>query len=111
MKRGVAVLAATVMVLWPACGESDEQALPGRASPGAGAGPTAAPTEGEGEEGFVVAANAACERADERMTAVKAPPSHRDLPRFSWMCPGSADQRVCRWRRGIASCRNGEEVR
>ena len=74
MKRGAAVLAATVMALWPACGESGEQTLPGRASPGA----ESAPTEDDGEEGFVAAANSACERADQRMSSVEAPPSERE---------------------------------
>jgi hypothetical protein len=77
-RRSVAVLAAAVMVLWPACGESDEQVLPGRASPGAEAAATAAPPDGDGEEGFVAAANLACERAGERMANVEAPPSHRE---------------------------------
>jgi hypothetical protein len=43
-RRRAALLAATVMVVWPACSDSDERTLPGRASPESES--EAAPTRG-----------------------------------------------------------------
>lgn len=85
--RALAAVAAAALLLWPACGETNDRTLPGRATEGAEAEATSTP-EGDGEKGFVASANAACERAEGRVRGIEVPDSNE-----AWLGFGRAVER------------------